>query len=134
MKKSSPPRLLRIALGMFPAAFRSRYGHEIWQCIRDARHDLDARGFALSLRFWIAVIADLARAAALEWRRSISPDSILALRRVAGIGLIGAALANVGYDAMSVKLSMGVLAVLLTAAAAISGVFLIRSGTVRASS
>jgi hypothetical protein len=40
--------------------------------------------------------------------------------------LIAAALANVAYDAMSVKLSMGVLTALLTALVAITGGLLMR--------
>jgi hypothetical protein len=131
MKRQSPPRLVRMALGIFPAAFRSRYGYEIWQCIRDARHDIGDESFVLAIRFWIDVLADLGRSATIEWGRSISREYALALRRTAGIALIGAAVANVGYDAVSVKLSMGIFTALLTAVGAIAGALLIRSGPTR---
>jgi hypothetical protein len=133
MTKNSPcpPRVVRIVLGAFPAAFRTRYGHEIWQCIRDARRDLSDGSFAVTMNFWIGIVADLARGAATEWCRSMSRDYALAFRRAAGLALIGAALANVGYDAMSVKQNMGVFAALLTAVGAIAGALLIRSGPTR---
>jgi hypothetical protein len=118
-----------MALGVFPAAFRARYGHEIWQCIRDSRHDLGDESLALTIRFWIGIMADLGRSATIEWCRSIPRESFsLALRRTAGAVLIAAALVNVAYDAISIKLSMGVFTALLTAVGAITGTLLIRSG------
>ena len=126
------PRLVRMALRAFPAAFRVRYGYELWQCIRDARRDLGDESVALTIRFWILIVADLGRSALMEWGRSIQRESLsLALRRTAGALLIAAALANVIYDAMSVKLSMGVLVALLTAVSAVTGTMLIRSGSGR---
>lgn len=122
------PRLARVALMMFPAAFRERYGHDLMQCIRDGRRDLGSETFAATIRFWILVVTDLARSALMERCRSIPRGSwSLALRRTAGAVLIAAALANVAYDAMSVKLSMGVFVALLTALSAIAGTLLIRS-------
>ena len=122
------PKVVRLVLGLFPSAFRTRYGHEIWQCIRDARRDLGNESFVLTIRFWIGIMADLGRCAGVEWCRSISRESyIFALRRTAGAVLIAAALVNVAYDAMSVKLSMGVLTALLTVLAAIAGGLLMRS-------
>jgi hypothetical protein len=122
------PKLVRLALGVFPGAFRTRYGHEIWQCIRDARRDLGNESFVLTIRFWIGIMGDLGRSAGVEWYRSVSRQSILlALRRTAGAVLIAAALLNVAYDAMSVKLNMGVFALLLTILAAVTGGLLIRS-------
>jgi hypothetical protein len=122
------PKVIRLVLGVFPTAFRTRYGHEIWQCIRDARRDLGNESFVLTIRFWIGIMADLGRSACVEWCRSISRQSyILALRRTAGAVLIAAAFVNVAYDAMSVKLSMGVLTALLTALVAITGGLLIRN-------
>lgn len=126
------PRLVRMAVGVFPSAFRARYGHEVWQCIRDARRDLGDQSFALTIRFWILIMADLGRSAVVEWCRSISRESYyLALRRTAGAVLIAAALINVAYDAMSIKLSMGVFTALLTAVSAITGTLLMRSGPAR---
>lgn len=134
MTTLSPPRLVRLALVMFPAAFRARYGREIWQCIRDARYELGDESLALTIRFWIGIMADLARSAVMERYWSIPRESYyLALRRTSGAVLIMAALANVGYDAMSVKLSMGVFAALLTAVGAITGALLIRSAPRRPS-
>ena len=116
-----------MALVMFPAAFRGRYGREIWQCIRDARYELGDESRALTIRFWIGIMADLGRSAVMEWYRSTPRESYyLAVRRISGAVLIAAALVNVGYDAMSVKLSMGVFAGLLTAVGAITGTMLIR--------
>ena len=112
---------------MFRPAFRARYGREIWQCIRDARYELGDESLALTIRFWIGIMADLARSAVMERYQSIPRESYLALRRTSGAVLITAALANVGYDAMSVKLSMGVFAALLTAVGAITGALLVRS-------
>ena len=121
------PRLVRMALGAFPATFRTRYGHEIWQCIRDARRDLGNETFAVTIRFWILIVADLGRSALIEWGRSIPRESYsLALRRTVGALLIAAASANVAYDAMSPKLSMGVFVALLTAVSAITGTLLMR--------
>jgi hypothetical protein len=118
-----------MALAVFPAAFRTRYSHEVWQCIRDARRDLGDESFARTIRFWILIIADLGRSAVMEWCRSIPREAyVLALRRTAGALLLAAALANVVYDAMSIKLSMGVLVALLTAVSAIAGTLLLRSG------
>lgn len=131
MKRRSAPKLVRIALGVFPAAFRNRYGYEIWQCIRDARDDLDKGSFALTMRFWISIMTDLARGATIAWCRSIPREYALALRRTAGVVLVAAAIGNVGYDAVSVKLSMGVFAALLTTIGAAAGALLIRSGTTR---
>jgi hypothetical protein len=128
MTTLSAPRLVRMALGMFPAAFRARYGREICQCIRDARHELGDESLALTIRFWIGIMTDLGRSAVTEWYQSIPRESYyFALRRMSGAVLITAALVNVGYDAMSVKLSMGVFAALLTAVGAITGALLIRS-------
>lgn len=128
------PELVRLALNIFPAAFRARYGHDLWQCIRDARRDLGNETFAVTIRFWILIVADLARSALMEWFRSIPRESwSLALRRTAGALLIGAALANVAYDAVSIKLSMGFFVALLTAAGAVTGTLLIRSGPGRRS-
>ena len=128
------PKVVRLVLGVFPAAFRTRYGHEIWQCIRDARRDLGNESFVLTIRFWIRIMADLARGAVVEWCRSISRESyILALRRTAGAVMITAAFVNVAYDAMSPKLSMGVLVALLTALAAVTGGLLIRNRPGKAS-
>lgn len=128
------PKLVRLALGVFPAAFRTRYGHEIWQCIRDARGDLGNESFVLTIRFWIGIMADLGRSASVEWCRSIPRESyILALRRTAGAVLIAAALVNVAYAAISPKLSMGVLVALLTALAAVTGGLLIRNRPGKAS-
>jgi len=127
MRTLSPPRLVRWALVMFRPAFRARYGREIWQCIRDARYELGDESLALTIRFWIGIMADLARSAVMERYQSIPRESYLALRRTSGAVLITAALANVGYDAMSVKLSMGVFAALLTAVGAITGALLVRS-------
>ena len=122
------PKVVRLVLGLFPSAFRTRYGHEIWQCIRDARRDLGNESLVFRIQFWIGIMADLGRSAGVEWCRSVSRQSyILALRRTAGGVLIAAALANVAYDAMSVKLSMGVLTAVLTALVAITGVLLIRN-------
>ena len=121
-------KLVRLVLGVFPAEFRSRYGDEIWQCIRDARRDLGNESFLLTIRFWIGIMADLGHCAGVEWCRSVSRQSyILALRRTVGAVLIAAALANVAYDAMSVKLSMGVLVALVTALAAVTGGLLIQN-------
>ncbi len=122
------PKLVRLALGVFPAAFRIRYGHEIWQCIRDARRDLGNASFVLTIRFWIVIMADLGRSASVEWCRSISRESyILALRRTAGAVLITAAFVSIAYDAISPKLRMGVLVALLTALAAVTGGLLMRN-------
>ena len=121
-------KVVRLVLGVFPTAFRTRYGHEIWQCIRDARRDLGNESFVLTIRFWIGIMADLGRSAGVEWCRSVSRQSyILALRRTAGAVLIAAALVNVAYDAISPKLSMGVFVALLTALAAVTGGLLIRN-------
>ena len=134
MTTLSPPRLVRLALAMFPAAFRARYGSEIWQCIRDARHELGDESFALTIRFWMGIMADLGRSAVMERVRSTPRESYyLALRRMSGIVLVAAALVNVGYDAMSVKLSMGVFAALLTVVGAVTGTLLIRSAPRRPS-
>ena len=122
------PKIVRMALRAFPATFRDRYGRELWQCIRDARRDLGSETLAVTIRFWIVIVADLGRSALIEWCRSIPRESwSLALRRTAGALLLAAALANVAYDAVSVKLSMGVLVALLTALSAITGAVLIRS-------
>jgi hypothetical protein len=122
------PRPVRAALRIFPAAFRARYGHDLLQCIRDGRRDLGSDGFAVTIRFWALVVVDLARSALVERGRSFTRESwSLALRRTGGIVLIAAALANVAYDVVSVKLSMGVFTALLTAASAIAGTLLMRS-------
>jgi hypothetical protein len=122
------PKLVRLVLGVFPAEFRSRYGDEIWQCIRDARRDLGNESFVLTIRFWIGIMVDLGRSACVEWWRSISRQSyILALRRTAGAVLITAAFVNIAYDAISPKLRMGVLVALLTALAAVTGGLLMRN-------
>ncbi len=126
-------RLVRIALRIFPASFRARYGQELCQCIHDARRDLGNDSFGATTRFWILIVADLARSAPMEWGRSIPrEDWWLVLRRTAGALLLVAALANVVYDAMSVKLSMGFFVALLTLVSAITGGLLIQGGPRRA--
>ncbi|MDP9179589.1 MAG: hypothetical protein M3O61_18105 [Gemmatimonadota bacterium] len=123
------PKLVQIALRLFPAPFRARYGPDLWQCIRDARRDLGNENISVTIRFWFLVLADLGRSALIEWCRSISRESwSLALRRTAGAALIASALANVAYDAVSIKLSMGFFAAFLTAVAAVTGSLLVRSG------
>jgi hypothetical protein len=122
------PGPVRAALRIFPAGFRARYGRDLLQCIRDGRRDLGSDTFAVTVRFWVVILVDLARSALVERCRSIPRESwSLALRRLAGAVLIGAAVANVTYDAVSVKLSMGYFVALLTALSAITGVLLIRS-------
>jgi hypothetical protein len=123
------PKLVQMALRLFPAPFRARYGPDLWQCIRDARRDLGNEHFSVTIRFWFLVLADLGRSALIEWCRSISRESwSLALRRTAGAVLIASALANVAYDAVSIKLSMGFFAAFLTVAGAVTGSLLMRSG------
>lgn len=123
------PRLVRAVLATFPPAFRARYGQELCQCIRDARRDLESETSAATIRFWMSIVADLARSALVERYRSIPPGFWpLMLRRTAGALLIAAAVANVAYDVVSIKLSMGVFTALLTGASAIAGTLLIRSG------
>jgi hypothetical protein len=128
------PKVIRLALNIFPTAFRARYGHELWQCIRDARRDLGNDTFAARIRFWILIVADLALSGVMEWLRSVPRESWpLGLRRTGGALLIAVALANVAYDAVSIKLSMGVFAALLTAVTAVAGTLLMRSGPGRPS-
>jgi hypothetical protein len=121
--------IVRLALSMFPAPFRDRYGRDLLQCISDARRDLSSESLAGPIRFWILIAADLTRSAFLERCRSVARETwSLALRRTGGALLIAAALANVVYDAVSIKLSMGVFAALLTAISAVTGTLLIRGG------
>jgi hypothetical protein len=123
-----PSRLVRVVLRAFPAAFRARYGDELWQCIRDARRDLGEESVAVTIRFWVLIVADLGRSALMERCRSVTRESwSLALRRTAGVFLLAAALGNVAYDSMSIKLSMGVFVALLTLLSAVTGVMLMRT-------
>ena len=90
------------------------------------------------MRFWIATFVDVAHQgirerldAMGEWRTHDShgvarAQPVLLARYATGALLLIAAASNVVYDVLSIKNSMGIFAMLLTAVGATGGFFLIR--------
>jgi hypothetical protein len=129
-RPSRAPLPLRALLRLYPASFRDAYAAELAQCVRDARRALGAsapRGRVW--RFWAAVGWDLTRGLAGE-RAGAALESVrrAPVRKLAGLSLLGAAGANVAYDVASVRDSMGILALLLTALTIVGGSTLLRGG------
>jgi len=56
---SAPERVYALLLRAYPAGFREAYGREMLQLFRDQRREVGARG----MRFWSAILWDVARSA-----------------------------------------------------------------------
>ena len=127
-------RGVRLLVRAYPPAFRAAYGSDVAQCVRDARRARGEISPLDALRFWAGVVADMARQAAVE---RVAAAAAAATRSVAhprvprhaGFALLAAAVGNVAYDVGSVRNSMGVLALVLTAVAVTAGGALVRRGT-----
>lgn len=122
-------RAVRLLVRAYPPAFRAAYGGELAQCVRDARRALGETSRLDALRFWAAVVADLAGGAAVEWVAEARTAAGGRVRRGAGLALLAAAAGNIAYDVGSVRNSMGVLALLLTALAIAAGGALVHRGS-----
>ena len=93
------------------------------QLVRDQRRDLGPADPATVARFWCAVVWDVVRTAPREHRDALRQKAAggRRARRLLGAALLLASVANVAYDLAAPEESMGALALLLTALAAISG-------------
>ncbi len=113
-----------------PSQFRADYGREILVTIRDQRRALPNATPRLITTFWIRVLLDLGRSAGREWAaesrlRATSLTTRGKVRTASGCLLVASAIANVAYDLSEPKLSMGVLAILLTAVSGLVGALLV---------
>jgi hypothetical protein len=124
---SSIQRAATILLCFYPKDFRREYGAAIVQLVCDQRRALGDASAYHRLGFWMSVVSDTLRAAFVEHKSAIQPRRVSTATAYAFIGtlLVLAAVANVLVDIVAVKLSMGIPAVLLTAAAGTSGAGLI---------
>ena len=126
-------RAVRLLVRAYPSSFRATYGGEVAQVARDVRRALGAASWLDALGFWISVVADLGRQAAVEQvvaamaavRR---PAARGCVSRSAGYALLTATAGNIAYDVGSVRNSMGVLALMLTALAITAGGALVHRG------
>ena len=131
-------RVLSVLLRAFPVSFREHYGADLTRCVQEARSDLGDLSRAKAMRFWAATFADVGRQGIRErlggmrewWAAGTYGGTRVApaspVRHGVGRFLLLAAASNVIYDVVSTRNSMGVLAVLLTAVGAASGLFLLR--------
>ncbi len=65
-RKAGALRLYRLALALYPRAFRDRYGDEMWQTCRDQAEEARAGGILAGGRFWLAIYTDTLAGALLE--------------------------------------------------------------------
>jgi hypothetical protein len=89
-----PLRLYRLALLLYPRAFRERHGEELWQTCRDLTQEAHASGWLASARFWLAIYADTLAAALGERTRAMRTVSWVA-RLAAGATLLAVAVSVV---------------------------------------
>src|SRR5581483_5122575 len=81
MTTKRPPwalRAYRLALHAYPAAFRQRFGEEMWQVFRDAYEEARARGPAAMALLWLRASADLLRSALPERIHAMRPAVVIA--------------------------------------------------------
>lgn len=123
-------RVLVLVLRAYPASFRAHYAQEILFTLHDQRRALSDTDRWSVARFWARALADLLRSAAVE--RIASARAIVASlgsrgtpRIASGFVLLFFAIGNVAYDVSEPKLSMGVLAILLTTLSGLAGVRLV---------
>lgn len=136
-------RALSVLLVLYPKDFRREYARPVAQLIRDQRRDLGEAAVTARARFWLSVVADIARSAGAEhaaglraaWRHKAPHRRRVWLGRIRvmlGLGLLTTSGSNVVYDVASPKLSMGIGAIVLTAVGAAAGaVLLARARRVR---
>ena len=130
MQSRLPNRVVAVVLRVYPASFRAHYARELLLTLHDQRRALpDTDGWSVA-KFWARAVADLLRSAAVE-RIASSHASAASLsrrgvlRNASGLLLVFCAVGNVAYDLSEPKLSMGVLAILLTALSGLAGVGLL---------
>jgi len=70
---SAAERAYRMLLRAFPARFRAEYGGEMTQLFNDRRRDERGR----PVRFWVAIVTDVARSAPSAWREAQGENSYL---------------------------------------------------------
>ena len=114
-------RVLAVVLRAYPVSFRAHYARELLVTLHDQRRALPKSDRWSVARFWARTLADLLRSAAVE--RIASSRGVL--RGALGLLLLLCAIGNVAYDVSEPKLSMGVLAILLTVVSGVAGVGLI---------
>lgn len=120
------PALLTALLLAYPPAFRAAFGREIALCARDGRRALGNAGRAAAAHYWVVVAADVLWSASAERMDALrSTPARLQRRRALGSLLVAGASFNVGYDAARAELSMGGLALLVTALSALVGTVLL---------
>ena len=123
-------RLVAVVLRAYPASFRVHYARELLLTLHDQRRALTESDRWSVAKFWARALADLLRSAAAE-RIASSRTGVASVRRrgllrsAVGLLLLSSAAGNVAYDLAEPKLSMGVLAVLLTVLSALAGVSLL---------
>ena len=125
-------RLLGAALRAYPLSFREQYAREILLTLRDQRRSLPNATRARVVAFWARAVLDLLRSAARErvedvWLRVTSRVLRRAARVGVGMVLVFYAMGNVIYDLSEPTLSMGRLAILVTAMSGLLGGWLLLS-------
>lgn len=68
---SAPLRLFRLALLLYPRAFRDQHGAEMWQTCRDLAEEARAGGILAGARWWLAIYTDTLAGALLERTRGM---------------------------------------------------------------
>ena len=131
-------RVLALMVRAFPTAFREHYGADLTRCVHEARSALGDVSRLNAIRFWAATFVDVGRQGirerlgglgeswAVNTRGIVRTPPASPVRQGLGGLLLAAAAANIVYDVLSIKNSMGILAVLLTAVGAVGGFFLMR--------
>ena len=115
-------RWIILIVRAFPRRFREDFGGDLVICLCDAREALGSADRVAVTRFWAAAVSDLLRALAGEWA-TVARERLTTASLSTGCGtiLLGGAVANVLFDALSPNLSMGIGAILLTAIATLAG-------------
>ena len=123
-------RVLAVVFRAYPASFRAHYAREMLVTLHDQRRALPDTGGWNVAKFWARALADLLRSAAVE-RIASGGASLSWLRRrgvlriASGLLFLSFAVGNVAYDLSEPKLSMGMLAVVLTMLSGVAGVGLL---------
>ena len=123
--RATTPLVFRALLLLYPPDFRSEFGPSILQLLRDQHRDLVHETVWTRTRFYCVAVADLYLSAVRErtTERRTRGDTARYHAWAATL-LIGASAANLAYDILSPKLSMGIFAWLLTVLGAALGILL----------
>lgn len=98
-------RLYRACLFLYPVRFRRRYGDELLQAFRDDYASGDQQGLGSRLRFWAAILRDLAASVVLTQLRELR-DRPLSNRLLMRLGTLAL---TVGFSLVTFNAIFGML-------------------------